>query len=213
MLKKLWVALLAAGWISSGLGAKADRNILAPRALTTPAESPRFEGLFRGQNTRNYLSWANIGFNGNLIGLEMEVERFELGNRRSEALSFQYSLTGNAFTDLAPAIAVGARDILRTGRDKQAIYGVATKSFGLSRAQEQLFRDFKVHLGVGTSTLGGLFGGVQSKFRAGFTLQAEVVSTRINASLLLPLPIRGLQVKGASLNGSAFYGAVYTLKR
>lgn len=191
----------------------ADRNILAPRALITPSESPRLEGLFQGNKTGNYLSWANVGFDGKLIGLELEAERFELGRRRSESLSLQYSLTGNAFTDLAPAIAVGVRDVFRTGRDKQAIFGVATKSFGLSRAQEQILRDFKVHLGVGTSTLGGLFGGIQGKFRAGFTIQAEIVSTRINTSISLPLPLRGLQAKAASLNGAVFYGAEFKFKR
>ncbi|MEP6757215.1 MAG: hypothetical protein ABJA67_17045 [Chthonomonadales bacterium] len=213
MKTRAWSIIVGALLIAVVSTARADRNILAPRALITPPESPKIEGLFQVKNTRNYLSWANVGFDGKLIGLELEAERFELGGHRNEALSFQYSLTGNAFTDLAPAIALGVRDVFRTGRDKQAIFAVASKSFGLSKQQEQLVRDFKVHLGVGSSTLGGLFGGIQVKFKAGFTVQAEIVSLRYNASLSVPVLTRGVSAKAASLNGAGFFGAEYKFKR
>lgn len=197
----LTVFLLALG----GASARADRNVLAPRGLVASPGLLRLEYLLRESDSRSSLGWATFGLPVEDLGLEVEFERLDLSRKR-ETVSFQYTLTGNAFSDIAPAVSVGVRDSLNRGREGRAFYLSITKTFGLSLAQDRILRDLKAHAGYGSRRLGGLWIGVQGKFRPGFTVHAEYLAHRLNASV--SWPVSGpLEMRAYSLDGSLFYGA------
>jgi hypothetical protein len=166
----------------------------------------KIEYAVQDTNTRNQIGWVNIGMPEQLLGLELEVEHFELGARRRETASVQYSLTGNAFTLEAPAMSVGIRDILRSGREKQAIFVAMTKSIGLSLSQERILKDLKVHAGLGSSRLEGPFIGLQTRLALGPTIAAEYVARRFNASFSVKA-LRFIELKAYTFDGELFWGA------
>jgi hypothetical protein len=210
ILARSFMALGAAGLLVSGAAARADRNVLAPRGLIAVPNSLGLEYAAMGSNHRNNLEWLTVGMPGQLHGLELEAERFELGGRRQETMSVQYSLTGNAFSDLAPSVSVGVRDLLRRGMEGQALFFAATKTFRLSERQEHVLRDWKLHVGYGTSRLDGVFIGVQGRFTFGFTANAEYVARRFNASLAFPVT-KYFNLKAYTLDRDVFYGATLVL--
>jgi hypothetical protein len=187
-----------------------DRNVLAPRGLVTNPDTAHVEYTFKDTNSRDWLGWVNIGMPKQLIGLELEAEAFDLGGRRRETMSLQYSLTGNGFTLQAPAISLGVRDLLNRGRERQAAFVAMTKTIGLSAGQEHLFRDIKLHAGLGTSRLEGPFVGFQTKLTLGPTINAEYVARRINASISINA-MRFLQLKAYTLDRELFWGASVNL--
>lgn len=190
--------------------AHADRLVLGPSGLIVVPLSLKAEYALMGSNSRNNLGWLAVGLPEQLHGVELEAERFELGGQRRETLSVQYSLTGNAFSDLAPSISVGVRDLLNRGRERQSIFLAATKTFKLSQQQEHLLRDWKLNVGYGTSRLGGAFIGVQGRFTLGFVASAEYVARRVNASLAFPVA-KFFSLKAYTLDGDLFYGATLRL--
>ena len=161
---------------------------------------------------RSNLGWVTVGVPGQTLGLELEAERFELNGKRNSTFGAQYSLTGNAFTDIAPAVSVGVRDLLNDGREGRAFFVAATKSFGLSRQQEHLLRDWKLHLGYGTSRLDGAYVGLQGRFTFGFTANAEYVARRFNAAISWPAT-RYLNLKVYTLDHNTFFGASFLLMK
>jgi hypothetical protein len=198
----LTLLLLAFG----GASARADRNVLAPRGLVASPGLLRLEYLTHRSDSRSSLGWATFGLPIEDLGLEMEFERLDLSRRKRETVSLQYTLTGNAFSDIAPAVSVGVRDSLNRGREGRAFYLSMTKTFGLSLAQDRILRDLKAHAGYGSRRLGGLWIGVQGKFRPGFTVHAEYLARRLNASV--SWPVSGpLELRAYSLDGNLFYGA------
>lgn len=192
--------------------ARADRNVLAPRGLIAEPNSLRLEYAALSSNGRTNLGWITVGWPDEALGLELEAERSEWGGQRRETLSAQYSLTGNAFSDLAPAVSVGVRDLLNRGREHRAFFLAATKTFGLNRTQERLLREWKLHLGYGSSRLDGPYVGIQSRFTLGFTARAEFVARRFNGSVAWPVG-RYFNLNAYSLDGDLFYGATFTLSR
>jgi len=192
--------------------ARADRNVLAPRGLIAEPNSLRLEYASLSADGRTNLGWLTVGWPDEGLGLELEAERFERGGRRRETLSAQYSLTGNAFSDLAPAVSVGVRDLLNRGRERRAFFLATTKTFGLSRTQERLLREWKLHVGVGSSHLDGPYVGIQGRFAVGFTAHAEYVARRFNGAVTWPVG-RYLHLKAYSLDGDLFYGATFTLAK
>jgi hypothetical protein len=192
--------------------AGADRNVLAPRGLVTNPDSVKLEYAVQDRNQRNQIGWLNIGMPQQLLGLELEVEHFELGGRRRETVSAQYSLTGNAFTLEAPAVSVGVRDLLNRGRERQAVFVALTKTIGLSLGQERFLRDLKIHGGLGSRRLEGPFLGFQARLAAGPTISAEYVARRINASIGVSA-LKFLQLKVYTLDRELFWGASITLAK
>lgn len=194
------------------MGAMADRNVLAPRGLIAEPSSLRLEYAALSAGGRTHLGWLTVGWPDEGLGLELEAERFEQGGRRRETLSAQYSLTGNVFSDLAPAVSIGVRDLLNRGRERRAFFLAATKTFGLSRTQERLLREWKLHVGYGSSRLNGPYVGIQGRFTLGFTVHAEYVARRVNGSVAWPVG-RYLNLNAYSLDGDLFYGATFTVTK
>ncbi len=190
---------------------RADRIVLAPRALTAPAGLIRLESAFLARDGRTNVEWLTVGIPPKDLGLELELERFETPGMHNGTFGLQYTLTGNALSDIAPAFSVGVRDVLNKGLEGRAGYVVVGKTFGLSQAMEHITKDLKAHLGVGTGPMQGLFGGVENHFVGGFTAAADYVGNRFNASLWAPVTRYG-QARIYTLSGHVFYGATLSIR-
>jgi len=205
-------ACLFLGLATAGMAAHADRDVLAPSGLILPPGVIKLEGMASTRDFATNREWLNIGMPQQIIGLELEAERFITHGYQRNGLSAQYSFTGNAFTDLAPAISVGVKDLLRTGLESQAAYIVMTKAIPLSERQEKLVRDFKLTVGYGSSTLGGPYAGFQTKLVNGCQLNAEFVAKQLNASFAIPV-CQHWQAKVSSIRRDVFYGIGFTLSK
>lgn len=194
------------------VSARADRNVLAPRGLIAVPNSAQIEFVASAANGHSNLGWLTVGLPIPDVNLELEAAHFELGGKRNETFSLQYSPLGNLLSREAPVVSVGIRDVLRRGPEGQALFVAATKTLGLSQRQERVLRDWKLHLGVGSSRLGGPFIGVQGRFAMGFTVSAEYAARRFNASIAWPVG-RRLLLKASVLNGETFYGASFVVVR
>ncbi len=190
--------------------AGADRIVLAPRGLITSPGSVAFEYATLASGGRTHLAWINLGVPSQQLGLELEAEQYDWGGPQRATFSAQYSLTGNAFSDLAPAVSVGVRDVLNRGPEGRALFLAATKTLGLSRSQEHVVRDWKLDLGYGTSRLDGPYIGLQGRFTLGLLANVEYVARNVNASLALPVG-RHLRLNVYTLRGDTFYGASFVL--
>ena len=186
--------------------AHADRLVLAPSGLITIPNSAKIEFASTFKRPSDYMGWVSIGLPGSLNGFELEAERFEEGGRRRQTGSIQYSFTGNAFTNIAPAISVGIRDVANEGPEGRAFFAAASKTIPLPERLERTFRDLRVDAGYGTSHIGGAYIGVQSKLSFGLTLSAEALARRFNASAAFPVG-KHFDLRAYSLNGHVFYGA------
>jgi hypothetical protein len=188
----------------------AERIVLAPGGLTLNPDTAQFEFVAsqRGLSTND--SWVTVALPNSLLGLELEVERQEQAGHPRHTLSLAYSLFGNLFSDIAPAISVGVRDILDNGRDGRAFYAAATKKFDVSESIGKYLRNWQLDAGYGSSHIGGGYVGVSGKFAMGFTGTAEFAARRWNLSVKVPV-IRNLNAEAMSLDGDIFYGANYTV--
>lgn len=187
--------------------ASADRIVLAPRGTIQQAGAVLGELAVQGSHTQNTLGFVDLGIPGNDLGLELEVERDDLWRTTRETFSLQYLVIPEGLTNnIGPAISVGARDILNRGREGRAFFLAGTKSFPLSRNQERLVRDLKLHGGYGTSHLDGPFVGAEARLTMGFRIMAEYAARRPDFELALPAG-KHVTLRAYTLDGSAFYGA------
>lgn len=190
----------------------ADRIVLAPGGLILNPGSARTEYAWEASDSRNTISWFNLGPISPSLPVELEAERISIGGRTRGTFSAQYSFTGNALLDIAPTLSVGMRDVLNQGRERQALFLAVTKSFGLSQGQESYIREIKAHAGYGTSRLAGPFVGLEGRFTLGFNASAEYVARRFNFEIGVPVA-RVFRMRAYTLNGDVFYGASLTIRR
>jgi hypothetical protein len=190
--------------------AKADRLVLAPRALITVPGSAKLEYAVSGSGSQNNLGWISAGLPGSLNGFEIEGEQACPAGTNRWTGSIQYSFTGNAFTDVAPAFSVGLRDVANTGPEGLALFAAASKTIPLNARLEQLLKQFWVDAGIGTGHLGGPYIGIQGRLRIGPAISAEYLARRFNASIAIPV-LRHLDLKAYTLNGHTYYGAALFL--
>ncbi len=190
----------------------ADRIVLAPRGMVTPAGTIRLEAAALARNGRINIEWLSVGIPPRDLGLELEAERSDMGGDRGEDFSLQYTLTGNGITEIAPALTIGLRDLLNRGFQGRSVFAAVTKTIGMSRRQENVTRDLKVHVGIGTGPMHGLFAGVENRFTFGFTAAAEYAGGRFNAAVAFPMTRYG-RVRAYSLDGAFFYGLTLSVQR
>lgn len=186
--------------------ARADRVVLAPAGATLDPDDFKLEGLYSpygGNQNREWLQYSSPR------QIELEYNRSGL---RTDKVRHSFNIQYPILTDLGayPAISVGIRDILGTGLERQAVYLAIGKTIGLSQRQEKLVRSLKLNVGYGTGYFSGGFVGIQSRFRGGLHLDAEVYRNRPNVSLGLDIT-RNMQIKAYSLDGTVHYGLSFAL--
>jgi hypothetical protein len=205
-------AMMALVLLLPARSARADRIVLAPRGTVVLPNSLKAEYAVMADDTRFYLGWAAVRLPESLYGMELEAEQSRLAGKRRETFSLQYPLTSEAFSDIAPAISLGVRDVLNQGREGRAFFLAATKTFGLSMAQERLARDVKLHAGFGSGHLDGLYAGLTARFTLGFTVGVEYAARRFNAEVAVPFT-RYFNLKAYTLDGEVFFGASLILAK
>lgn len=189
----------------------ADRLILAPTGSIVHPGDLKAEHLFGADG--GYVGWLNVGLPMQDMGVEVQAEWSRLGRETRETFGAQYSVISEGFTnDLAPSISVGVRDLPNRGPDGRAFFLALTKTFGLSVTQERVLRNWKLSLGVGSHRMGGLYAGIQGKFRPGFAAQAEYAYRRWSAAVSWPL-LGPLAARASAIGGTAFYGVVLTVSK
>lgn len=206
-MRKLVALAAAAGALAvcGGMPAHAERIVLAPGGLVAAPGSVAAEYVVRSASTRDWFGWVRVGAPRADLGVELELERHQDRGVRGTSLSAQYSVTGNAFSDIAPAISVGMRDVLNEGREGRAVFLSLTKTLGLSRSQERLVSNVRIHAGAGSSHMDGLFAGITARLACGPEIGVEVLRRRANASVSLRV-LRYGELRAYSLDGRLYFG-------
>ncbi|MCX6377313.1 MAG: hypothetical protein NTU88_14980, partial [Armatimonadetes bacterium] len=139
--------------------AAADRLILIPTGTTLTTGQVR--GEYAGHESKQAY-WAAVG----ILRLEVEGAWFKgFGAGNANALSAQVGVLPE--TSFTPAIGLGVRDIGDKTDDQTALYAgrsfylAASKSVPLSGG-EAMLQELKVHVGIGTGSLKGVFFGAET---------------------------------------------------
>lgn len=197
--------LLAALLILSTI-CSAERIVLAPGGMTVPPGKAKVEFLAASRTLSENYEWVTVGLPDSLLGIEMELERQEFPGGKHHTVSLQYSLFGNLFSDMAPAVSLGIRDLLDEGSEGRAFYIVGTKTFRPEGAMGNFVSKWRLDIGYGTSHIGGAYIGADAFLPFGLVGSTEYVARRLNTSLSLPV-FKYVNVEGAILNGEVLYGA------
>lgn len=211
----LWT-FLAGCTVAACLGiagsARADRAILSPRGFILSPGDIQFEYAGRTTDGHSNVQWLQLSLPGNDLGLELEVERRYTSGRSRSSFNLQYTLTGNALSDIAPVISLGARDLINSDVEGRAAYLALSKTIGLSLAQSRLVSDLKLNAGYGTGRMDGVFASAELKLRAGFTVSAEYFQRRWNMEVAVPAS-KYLKLRAYTFNGAVYYGASLRIAR
>lgn len=145
-----------------------------------------------------------------------EWARFDgFGEKRVDAFSAQVQVLPE--TTFTPAVSAGVRDIsdktsLSNGLyDGRAYYLAVSKSVPITGGVPVLFQDMKVHGGIGTGSLSGVFVGVEGRLPFGVDLSAEYDTEKVNASLSYSV-IPVLRTTISLIHGDTYYGAHFSSK-
>jgi hypothetical protein len=185
----------------------ADRLILTPTGTTLGTADIKAEYATSSEGDNPKVFWLNIG----ISRFEVEGARFQdFGPEDVDLVSAQVSVIPE--TTFTPAVSIGMRDladeadgggVLYGGR---AIYVAASKSIPITGGVPVLFQDMKVHGGVGTESLSGLFFGVEGRLPMGIKLAAEYDTEDVNWALSYGIA-PAVSLKLSSLKQDIYYGA------
>jgi hypothetical protein len=197
-LKLQLLGFIAALALSSGV-ARADKLIWIPTAGISHL----------GQV--EYMTEAD-GKRGVLTGQVGLAKQFELLVRHYRNFSpSDKTEVGGQFTILpegfaTPGIAIGVWDVANDGPRGRRVFGVISKSLPVVNKLPVGFHDIKVHAGIGSNQLSGIFLGGEAGFPFGFGVLAEYDSRHVNAGLSWS-PISLIRLKAESWGGKVFVGA------
>lgn len=188
----------------------ADRLIVIPEGDTLMTGGFKAEYQSRLDSGDGQAMWANVG----ISRVEIEGARFQnypQGN--FNAISAQVSILPD--TEFTPALAFGVRDFANrtsgkdTPYDGRAFYLSASKSVPVG--VPLVIRNVKLHGGVGTGSLSGVFVGAEGTIPLGIHLSAEYDSKRINfGAQYRVLPVLGIEAN--YIHSHLYYGAQFSAK-
>ncbi|HUV05657.1 MAG TPA: hypothetical protein VMX94_11195 [Armatimonadota bacterium] len=190
--------------------AAADRLVLIPtgRTLSTGGIKAEYAANSDIHDARIY--WVNLG----VSRVELEGARFEgFGAEDIDAVSAQIAVLPE--TSFTPAVALGVRDISdeTDGRgmpyDGQSFFLAVSKSVPVTGGVPLLFRDVKLHGGIGTGSLSGIFFGVEGTLPMGIRLAGEYDTEDFNFSASYNV-VPTIKARVSSMRGDVYYGAVFS---
>jgi hypothetical protein len=199
---KLFAVVLLGCW--AGVAVHADRLIIIPEGTTLTTGAARVE--YAGHESKQAY-WAAVG----ISRLEVEGAWFKgFGAGNANALSAQVGVLPE--TSFTPALALGVRDIGDKTDDEPALYAgrsfyvAASKSVPLSGG-EAMLQELKVHVGIGTGSLKGVFFGAETTLPGKVQLAGEYDTETFNfAATYSVAPFVKMRV--SSIGGDAYYGAL-----
>lgn len=143
-------------------GAFADRLVLIPIGATLGTGGIRAEYANNSEGDGTAI-WANLG----IMRFEVEGARFmDYNGDDTDVFGLQASVIPE--TSFTPAIAIGVRNIadessgLPQPYNERAFYAAATKTLPGTGAVPSLLNDIRIHGGVGTGGLSGVFFGADA---------------------------------------------------
>lgn len=91
-MRRFYLALSIAAACALATPSRATRIVLAPGGLVANPSSVAVEYAGRATAARDWLGWVRIGVPQSDLGVEVELERYELRGERGTSLSAQYSI-------------------------------------------------------------------------------------------------------------------------
>lgn len=177
----------------------ADQLILAPTGRTLTLGQAKLEGAVMADDSDNSIVWANVG----LPRLELNAIRVENeGNDGDIGFGAEFAILPE--TLVTPAIGVGIRDITDETNFGPAFYAAVSKTVPLA-GKLPVITSLKLHGGLGTDSLDGIFAGVELGLPYNLNGIAEYVNDNFNFSLGWS-PIKFVQVKAYWIDSDFFYG-------
>jgi hypothetical protein len=179
-------------------GARADRLIWIPTAAIS---RPQVEYMAEASGSRGVLT-GQIGLVKQFDLLVRHYRNFEDKDRTEVGGEYVVLPEGLA----TPGVAIGVWDVADEGPRGRRFFGVLSKSVPLINSVPLGIHDIKVHAGIGSGSLSGVFLGGQIGFPFGFGLYGEYDARKFNAGISWS-PIGVLRLKAESWNGRVFVGA------
>src|SRR5512140_2476894 len=106
----------------SATTARCDPLALAPRGTMARPDSLVLRALTDAGDGGTSLGWLTVGSPVADLPLEFELAGYDSGGRREGTFGLQYLVTTEAFSDLAPVVSIGVRDVLNTRAEGRAGY-------------------------------------------------------------------------------------------
>jgi hypothetical protein len=179
-------------------GVRADRLIWTP---TADISRPSLEYMGDPYGSRG-VATGQIGLGRQF---ELQIQHYqEFKERDSTEVGGQFTVLPEGFA--TPGIALGVWDVANESPRGRRVFGVLSKSLPLVHKLPIGPHDIRIHLGVGSGTLSGIFVGAQAGFPFGFGVYAEYDTRHINAGLSWS-PFGIIHLKAESWGGHLFVGA------
>jgi hypothetical protein len=179
-------------------GARADRLIWIPTASTARLQA---EYMTEPGGNRGVIT-GQFGLGKQFELLARHYRNFESKDRTEVGGEFVVLPEGI----VTPGVALGVWDVADEGPRGRRIFGVVTKTVPVINKLPVGIHDIKVHAGVGSGSLSGIFLGGQVGLPLGFRVYAEYDARSFNAGLSWS-PIAPLRLKAESWDGTVFVGA------
>lgn len=186
----------------------ADRLILTPTGDTLTGLKVEYAVSPGLDDAKVY--WVNAG----VSRVEVEGARFQdFGDDDFDAISAQISVLPE--TSFTPAVALGVRDISDKTKDEgvlyngQSFYLATSRSIPVTGGIPVLFQDMRVHGGIGTGSLSGVFFGIEGKTSMGLELMAEYDTEDFNFAASYKI-VPTVKIRAASIKGDMYYGALFS---
>lgn len=195
-----WLSLLGilALALSPGV-ARADKLIWIPTAGISRLVQAEFMTNTNGK--RNVVT-GQIGLGKQFELLVRHYHGFESDD--STEVGGQFTVLPEGFA--TPGVAIGVWDIADDGPRGRRIFGVVSKTVPLVHKASLGMTNLRLHAGIGSNRLSGIFLGGELGLPAGFALYAEYDARDVNAGLSWT-PVSLLRLKVESWDGHVFAGA------
>ncbi|MDI6828466.1 MAG: hypothetical protein QME62_08290 [Armatimonadota bacterium] len=187
--------------------ASGDRLILIPTGSTiSTGLKAEYAASTEGDGQKIY--WASLG----VSRFEVEGARFQDFDNidQKDAVSVQLCVIPE--TSFTPAVGIGVRDLSDETEgfglpyDGQSFYAAVSKTVPVTGGIPVIFQDMKVHGGIGTGSLGGVFFGVEGTLPMGLRIAAEYDTEKFNWAAIYNIA-GPLKFKVSSIRNDIYYGA------
>ena len=204
----VFVILLAIMVCMLATAVAANRLITIPTGNTLTTGGIKLEYAANSSNSDQKIYWANVG----VSRLEVEGARFAgFGTKQTDAISLQVSVMPE--TSFTPGVALGVRDISDQTKgnglyDGRSYYVAVSKAVPVTGGIPLIFQDVRVHSGIGTGSLSGVFFGIEGRLPMGLNVSGEYDTSDFNYAASYNI-VPTIKAKASWIKGDFFYGATF----
>jgi len=194
------------------LSAAAERVVLAPSGhIVLPGEA---SGAYVWRtDDKGGRGWLAYGWPKEDLGLEIELSSFSVVQPYRETVGLHYSVISEAISNnLAPAVAVGLRDMPNRGPEGRSVYLALSKTIPLTQLGERVFGRFCMHAGYGSGRMGGGYIGASIETPYRITVAGELLNRRLNLLARVRV-INAADIEWYSIGGNGYAGLRFNVHR